>query len=236
MAPQFSPMEKSLMTSMAGLKKTPVQIQARLSARREGLAKQSRIKKSVKVKKSMKAFGPDLTSVRRFLAGSTHNRARVERRGAKKKLTPRQVQKLDTACRNLYAKTKGEVEVHWDDILEKAGLAGVVHPTTAQRSLVKASYKLQARVPREKPCRTAEHEEIRERICKKWGRYRENYFSKDIKLEAPPRRGGVCAAKLRTSKKGGWMVTRSCLFCEPPKRTSGPDCIQCPYSPNNSSR
>ena len=52
----------------------------------------------------------------------------------------------------MYAKANGEVEVHWDQILEKAGLAGVVDPPTAARNLKEAGYKVQARKPREKPC------------------------------------------------------------------------------------
>ena len=66
------------MTVMTGNNKTPLQIQTRLATRREGIAKRAR------VRKSKKPLGLDLTSVRPFLRGSTHNQARVERRGTKR--------------------------------------------------------------------------------------------------------------------------------------------------------
>ena len=65
---------------------------------------------------------------------------------------PSAPQKLDTTRKKMYAKANGEVEVHWDQILEKAGLAGVVDPTTAARNLKEAGYTVQTRKPREKPC------------------------------------------------------------------------------------
>ena len=124
------------MTVMTGNNKTPLQIQTRLATRREGIAKRAR------VRKSKKPLGLDLTSVRPFLRGSTHNQARVERRGTKRKLSGRQLQKLDTTRKKMYAKANGEMEVHWDQILKTAGLAGVVDPTTAARNLKEAGYKV----------------------------------------------------------------------------------------------
>ena len=85
------------MTVMTGNNKTPIQIQTRLATRREGIAKKAR------VRKSKKPLGPDLTSVRRFLHGSTYNQARVERRGAKRKLPGRQLQKVDTTRKKMCA-------------------------------------------------------------------------------------------------------------------------------------
>ena len=125
-------------------------------ARRQGAAKRKNVrnrkvgKKLLKVKK----LGPDLTNVRRFLKGATHRKGAVETRGVKRTLTDKQLQKLDATRARLHKEGEGEKEVHWDDIMEKAGLAGVVDATTAARNLRDAGYELQARPPRAKPCRT----------------------------------------------------------------------------------
>ena len=103
------------MTVMTGNNKTPIQIQTRLATRREVIAKKAR------VRKSNKPLGPDLTSARPFLRGFTYNQARVERRGAKRKLPGRQLQKVDTTRKKMYAKAKGEVEVHWDQLNPQEG-------------------------------------------------------------------------------------------------------------------
>jgi transposase len=135
-------------------------------------------KRIVKVKNA----GPDLTSVRRFLKGVSHRRGVVETRGAKRKLTHRQLQKINTARKKLYTQAKGEGEVHYDDILEKAGLLGVVDRTTVAKNLKDAGYPVQARPPREKPCRTDEHDEERVRICKSWRRKPKNFFTKKVHI------------------------------------------------------
>ena len=84
--------------NMNGKGKTPVEMHARLASRRVMLAK----KKGVK-KRNLKGLGPDLTNVRLFLKGQTHHRGVVETRGAKKKLTRRQLQKVDTIRKKVYA-------------------------------------------------------------------------------------------------------------------------------------
>ena len=106
----------------------------------------------------------------------------METRGAKRKLTGRQLQKLDTARKKLIAQAKGEQEVHWDQILEKAGLLGAVDATTAAKNMKEAGYDVEARPPREKPCRTDEHNKERVRICRGYVRKPKNFFTKKVRL------------------------------------------------------
>ena len=163
--------------NMNGKGKTPVEMHARLASRRVMLAK----KKGVK-KRNLKGLGPDLTNVRLFLKGQTHHRGVVETRGAKKKLTRRQLQKVDTIRKKVYAKADGEREVHWAEILDKAGLEGVVDVTTLAKNMKEAGYDVEARRPREKPCRTDEHDEERVRVCKAWDKKPENFFTKKVHI------------------------------------------------------
>lgn len=175
--PQLSAAEQKLIMNLNGKGKTPVEIHERLAARRVHLAG-----KSVKKGHLKKALGPDLTNVRFFIKGLTHRRGVVETRGAKRKLTRRKLQKVNTVRKKLYAQADGETEVHWDEILEKAGLKGVVDATTVAKNLKEAGYDVEARRPREKPCRTDEHDQERVRICKAWRRKHKNFFTKKVHI------------------------------------------------------
>jgi len=95
---------------------------------------------------------PELQAITRAVRGQTFLRGLKEQRGRKKKWTAADVRKANAARLQLYKKTKGEVEVHWADIIKKAKVPKV-SPSTARRSLRKAGIPVAARTPREKPLR-----------------------------------------------------------------------------------
>lgn len=122
--------------------------------------------------------GPDLTTVRRTLRGKTHKRGLKETRGAKPKLTALQLRKLNTARKALIKKAKKEGEVHYEHIMEKAGVNHVTASTVSKH--FKEKLGVAWRAPREEPLREKEDEEERVEICKKWKYYPDNYFTERI--------------------------------------------------------
>jgi hypothetical protein len=122
---------------------------------------------------------PDITTLRRALKGKTHRRGRQETRGAKKVLTASHLRALDSTRKKLIAKAGNEYEVHWDDVIKKAKVPQV-DATTAAKNMQAAGYDVAARKPREKPLRTDDDEALREKICKKWSRYSDDYFNDEL--------------------------------------------------------
>ena len=61
--------------------------------------------------------GPDITTVRRAVRGTSFKRARVETRGAKKILSTANLHAVDRARLRLIKKTNNDSEVHWEDVM-----------------------------------------------------------------------------------------------------------------------
>ena len=87
--------------------KTPIQIEAWLSAARGRREMES----------------PNLTAVRRALHGHSHKRSLPETRGAKRKLSKKQVRKLNTVRKTLLKKAGSESKVTYNQILRVGRLA-----------------------------------------------------------------------------------------------------------------
>ena len=102
MAPHMSNAELDRATALHASGKTPVEVSALLQHARTARGQP----------------GPDLTTVRRALRGSTRKRARVETRGRKAKLTVVKLRALDAARRRLIQQAKGEREVHIKDVMK----------------------------------------------------------------------------------------------------------------------
>jgi hypothetical protein len=124
---------------------------------------------------------PGLRVVQRALKGDTFRRGVVEKRGRKKKLSTKNVKKMNTVRKTLIKEAKGEREVHWGDILKKARVPKA-HRTTVSRAFQRAGIPVAARKPREKPMRKPEHNHSRVAICSKWARRPAVYFSDSIDL------------------------------------------------------
>ena len=102
MAPHMSNGELDRATALHASGKTAVEVRALLQRARAARGQP----------------GPDLTTVRRALRGSTRQRARVETRGRKAKLTVVKLRALDAARRRLIQQAKGETEVHIKDLMK----------------------------------------------------------------------------------------------------------------------
>jgi len=124
---------------------------------------------------------PGLRAVQRARAGSTFRRGPKETRGRKKKLTPKHVRKLNSVRKALIKQAKGEREIHWGEIIQKARVPKV-DPTTVVRAFHAIGIDVAARKPREKPLRQPEHEALRTEICTKWARRPASYFADSVDL------------------------------------------------------
>ena len=116
MAPHFSKVELDVASCMAHNGATPTEIHRHFS--------QLRTKRGL--------IAPDLTTVRRALRGVTHKRGLKETRGAKVKLTPKQLRRLDSIRKELICKAGGEGEVHIGDVMAKAKLNHVCTSTVSK--------------------------------------------------------------------------------------------------------
>ena len=96
--------------------------------------------------------GPSLRAVQRALKGATFRRAKVETRGRRWPLSSANLRALDRARKRLIAKTGGDCEVHWEDIIRAARVPHVDR-STAAKSLKAAGYGVAWRAPRLKPVR-----------------------------------------------------------------------------------
>jgi hypothetical protein len=112
------------------------------------------------------------------MRGATHKRGPVETRGRKKRLTPAQMKRLNASRVNLLKNVDAEAEVTYAMIMRKARVN--VHRTTAARSLAPLGVKW--RRLREKPPRTAEHEEARVEVCREWSKKRKSFWTNHVDL------------------------------------------------------
>ena len=121
MAPHMTPQELDRAFNLSK-KCTPTEVHAKLSASRRGRG----------------LAGPDLTTVRRALGGSTFRRGGKETRGAKPKLTAVNLRSLDSSRKKLVKKARGKEEVHITDIM-KASRVNHVDPRGAGRGVAIAA-------------------------------------------------------------------------------------------------
>ena len=124
---------------------------------------------------------PNIKQVRKAMAGKTFKLGVAETRGAKRKLSKRNVRRLNTVRKDLIKKAKGEREVHWQDII-KAARVPQVSPKTARENLKAAGYDITRRAPRLKPLRTEAHEQARVVTCGKWSRWPATYWTDSVDM------------------------------------------------------
>jgi len=63
--------------------------------------------------------GPDLTNVRRYLKGKTHQVGKTETRGVKKTVSKNDCRRLNATRKRLCTQADSEWEVHWQDIIDE---------------------------------------------------------------------------------------------------------------------
>ena len=114
--------------------------------------------------------GPDITTVRRAVRGTSFKRARVETRGAKKILSTANLHALDRARLRLIKKADNDSEVHWEDVM-RAARVPKCDPTTVAKNMKVAGLDVCARQPRTKPPHNEIDEIERKCICNTWRKY-----------------------------------------------------------------
>ena len=165
MAPHLSASELDKIHQLTADGLTPVQVHKTLSAARR------------------RARQPpaNLTTIRRAIAVRTHQAGAPERRGRKRLFSRVRVKSLNTVRKALIKKAQGEREVHWRDIL-RSGRVRRGHPTTISRAFKREGIPVEWRRPREKPQRTAQHEQERVDVAREWMARPKSYFSSKIDL------------------------------------------------------
>jgi hypothetical protein len=165
MAKQLSVSEREEARRLAGKRLTPLEIYKKLKAARA----KSRV------------APPDITSVRRFLKGTTHRQDTKEKRGRPKVFTRRNVLKMEKTRKELIKKADAEWEVHWEDVMKKARVP-TADLTTVSRAFAREGLDVAWRPPREKPLRSPEHIAERKEACRQWRHRPNDYFTDTVDL------------------------------------------------------
>ena len=118
MAPHLTAMELDKMSTLQAAGRTPIEIAAWLAAhrRRKGIVP------------------PNLTAVRRVLHGQSYRRGQPETRVRKRKLSQKQVRKLNQVRKSLLKKAGSESKVTYQQILRVGRVARKVSSTTLAKN------------------------------------------------------------------------------------------------------
>ena len=119
-----------------------------------------------------------LSTVYRFLRGSTHQRGAPERRGRRHALAQKDIASLDRARKRLLKRADGKRLVTYDAIQEEAGLLGRCCSRTAQDALRKLGVRFRA--PRRKVLLTAEDAKHRLKVARSWVKRPSSFWAKQV--------------------------------------------------------
>lgn len=164
MAPHLTAVELDKMFALQAAGKTPIQIEAWLSAARGRREMES----------------PNLTAVRRALHGHSHKRSLPETRGAKRKLSKKQVRKLNTVRKTLLKKAGSESKVTYNQILRVGRLAKKISRTTLAKNFKAEGFDVAWRPAREGQTLDKKARQERARLCAKWRYLPSNYFTHKV--------------------------------------------------------
>ena len=123
----------------------------------------------------------NITAIRRYMRGRSHKRGPVETRGRKRAFSRRNVLAMDAARRKFIKETKGGRPARWGAIRAKAR-APKAHRTTVARAFAREGLDVKSRRCREKPPRTAEHEQERVDVCGRMRHWPLKRFLEDIDM------------------------------------------------------
>lgn len=159
-------------------------------------------------------LSPNLTAVRRALLGQSHRRAGAETRGAKRKLSKKQVRKLNQVRKTLLKKAGSESKVTYNQILRVGRLAKKVTATTLAKNFQANGFAVHWRPAREGQTLDKKARRERVEVCAKWRYLPTNYFTQKVdaildnkKFQIPTH-----VAALRSLKRGqvkGHLRTRA---------------------------
>lgn len=202
MAPHLTPKELQAMLLRRSAGKSPIQICAWLEA--------------IRKRKGIPA--PHLTAVRKALSGKSHKMGLPETRGRKRKLTRKQVLKLNTVRKTLLKKADGQTKVTYSQILRKGRLAMNVSPTTLAKNFQTEGVDVKWRPAREGQVLDGKAKAERMAICNKWKFLASDYFPTQNAAFKSLKRGKV-RGHLRTRPEG---TTDHCKRPHPRKNRVNP--------------
>ena len=156
--------ELDRMRELLGKGKTPLQIHAWLwrTRQRKGIV------------------GPNITNVRKALQGKAYKNGVAETRGVKRKLTRKQVLKLDGVRKRLLKQADSEDKVTWTHVLRKGRLAMKVTERTLAKNFQDEGLDVKWRPARDSQDLTADDKKERKLICGKWRFLPNDYFPKKV--------------------------------------------------------
>lgn len=198
MAPHLTAMELDKMSTLQAAGRTPIEIAAWLAAhrRRKGIVP------------------PNLTAVRRVLHGQSYRRGQPETRGRKRKLSQKQVRKLNQVRKSLLKKAGSESKVTYQQILRVGRVARKVSSTTLAKNFKADGFDVKWRPAREGQTLDKQHRAERLRICSKWRYLPSNYWTHKVDAILDNKKFHVPThvAALRSLKRGrvkGHLRTRA---------------------------
>lgn len=152
------------------------------------------------------------------MSGKSHKMGLPETRGRKRKLTRKQVLKLNTVRKTLLKKADGQTKVTYSQILRKGRLAMNVSPTTLAKNFQTEGVDVKWRPAREGQVLDGKAKAERMAICNKWKFLASDYFPTQNAAFKSLKRGKV-RGHLRTRPEG---TTDHCKRPHPRKNRVNP--------------
>ena len=115
------------------------------------------------------------STIYRFLNGKTHRRDVVEKRGSKKYLSKKDINKLDKVRKDLLKAADSRRRVSYEDIRNAAGLKERVCVRVVADALRQRGVRFRA--PRSKVLLSADDAKVRLKVAKQWVRRPEKFWS-----------------------------------------------------------
>ena len=168
MAPHLTLAERDLLAKWSGqLGLSPLEVHEKLSRHRAARG----------------VVAPNLTNVRKALKGLTYKCGVEETRGRPRLLTRADVLKMNRLRLKMISDSKigGRREVHWAELIQKAGVPNVA-PSTARLAFKREGFDVKWRAPRQKPQRTQDHMDERREVCGRWRYLPATYFTDSVDL------------------------------------------------------
>ena len=146
---------------------TPVELDLAFQMQRKGKHGVKMHQALVRKRARSGTVAPTLHRFRKALRGITYRRSHKETRGRKRKLTRKNVLKMNSTRKRLIKQAQNNREVRWEDV-RKASRVPQAHRSTLKRAFKCEGLPVQARPPRQKPARSPEQAKARVAHCKKW--------------------------------------------------------------------
>ena len=144
--------------------------------RREGGKQVDALNKINAKRKQAKTPVVDKGTISRYVRGRSHSRSKVDRRGAKRKLSKRDARTLDQTRRRLIKAADNEYRVTYQDIISEASLGSTVCQRTIEDTM--RGGKVSFTKPRNKIQLNDKDVKFRLKTSGQWRRHTKAFWSK----------------------------------------------------------